>query len=98
MKSYSLTENVSYLQKPSFSETEDNSVQMIRLVRTNKNMHHIRLDFLDFRMDGGTGIDKPCTKNKLIISGKGRKILKVGALCGNNKGQHLYIPADFDNL
>ena len=90
---YSLTEKVSYLQNPSFPEAEDNSVvQMIRLIRTNKNIHQIRLDFLDFRMDGGTAIDKPCNRDKFIIGGKGGKILKVGALWGNNKG--LYIPAE----
>ena len=95
LMTYSLTEKVSYLQNPSFPEAADNSVvQMIRLIRTNKNIHQIRLDFLDFRMDGGTAIDKPCNRDKFIIGGKGGKILKVGALCGNNKGQHLYIPAE----
>ena len=73
---------------------------MFRLVRSNENVNQIRLDFLYFRMDGGSVIDRPCNRDKVTIGGRGGQVLRVGTLCGNNKGQHLYIPAyeDFEEV
>ena len=91
---FTLAEKVTYLQNPRYPHREEDSVeQIVKLVKTNNNIHQIRLDFLEFHMSGGSEIDKPCNIDRCTIGGRAGKELRVGALCGNNKGQHLYIPA-----
>ena len=53
----------------------------------------IRLDFLEFELDGGSAVDQPCNRESLEIFG-GNVVLNLGMgkLCGRNTGQHLYIP------
>jgi hypothetical protein len=56
----------------------------------------IRLDFLDFELDSGSAIDKPCDRDSLeIFGGDGASGLGMGRLCGRNTGQHLYIPVRY---
>ena len=91
----SLNTKVSYLQNPSYPRSHDDAlVQMIQLIPCNEDICQIRLDFIEFQLDGGSTIDKPCDRDMFKISGIGGISLGVGDLCGNNKGQHLYIPVD----
>jgi hypothetical protein len=60
---------------------------------TNVSVVSIRLDFLDFELDGGSAVDQPCNRESLeIFGGDGASNLGMGKLCGRNTGQHVYIP------
>ena len=54
----------------------------------------VRLDFLDFEMDGGSALNKPCDRDSIDIISSGSSDLGMNALCGKNTGQHLYIPIE----
>jgi hypothetical protein len=54
----------------------------------------LRLDFLEFELDGGSALEKPCDRDAMEIFTGGSGDLGNGRLCGRNTGQHLYIPID----
>jgi len=62
---------------------------------------------VDFELDGGSAIDKPCDRDSVTVRtpsfvpctliyfevmGTGGLSLGIGPLCGENSGQHLYLP------
>ena len=66
-----------------------------------------RIDLVDFELDGGSAIDKPCDRDSVTVRtpsfapcsliyfevmGTGGLSLGIGPLCGENSGQHLYLP------
>ena len=60
----------------------------------DSNICQLRLDFLEFEMDGGSSIDKPCDRDAVEIFSGSSNGLGNGRLCGQNTNQHLYIPID----
>ena len=97
-----MKEKLFYLQNPSYPEAENNAsvIQIVRLEKINANIVQVRLDFLEFMLDGGSQLTSPCDVEKCVIRGSRGNILNVGPLCGDNRGQHLYIPVDmvFDEV
>ena len=84
---------VAYLQNPNYPQKHDDAlVHTIQLVALNEDICQIRLDFLEFEIDGGSVIDKPCDRDMFRVTGSGGMNLGIGDLCGTNTGQHLYIP------
>ena len=85
---------VSYLQSPGFPQTYSKSVMhTVQIVPVNENICQIRLDFLDFELDGGSVIDKQCDRDMFRVSGGvTQQSQKWGLFCGENSGQHLYVP------
>ena len=45
-------------------------------------------------MDPGSADDTPCDEDKVQILDAFGPIRGMGKLCGNNKGQHLYLPIE----
>ena len=65
---------------------------MVQLMPRSESICQIRIDFLDFELDGGSQIDKPYDRDSVTVMGTGGLSLGVGSLCGFNTGQHLYLP------
>ena len=84
---------IAYLQNPNFpQERKDALMQTIQLDPINENICQIRLDFLEFQMDGGSAIEKSCDRDMFQIIGGGGMNLGIGTLCGSNTNQHVYLP------
>ena len=58
------------------------------------NLSYIRLDFLDFEMDGGSAEDQPCDRDSMEIFSAGTSELGMNKICGKNENQHIYIPVE----
>ena len=62
----------------------------LKIIQSATVIH--RLDFLDFELDGGSAIDRPCDRDSIEVFSSGATNLGMGPLCGRNTDQHLYIP------
>jgi hypothetical protein len=83
---------VAYLRSPSYPQEDTiGLMQMVQLVPRSDSVCQLRIDFLDFQLDGGSRIDTPCDRDSMAVMGPGGQSPGVGRLCGGNSGQHLYL-------
>jgi len=106
--SQSVTQNNTYIQNPNYptvySETTGTSYTINKCC---DNICHIRIDFEDFTIvgpsnsaeydEGGTWSDTAagggkCAKDTLVITGPSDANANVPTICGQNTGQHIYVP------
>ena len=67
---------------------------MLKTCSVTNLFFHVRLDFLDFELDGGSAEDKPCDRDSMEIFSAGTSELGMNKLCGKNDEQHIYIPVE----
>jgi len=88
-----LDTKVGYLQNPAYPQEDTGALmQMVQLVPATDSVCQLRIDLVDFELDGGSAIDKPCDRDSVTVMGTGGLSLGIGPLCGDNSGQHLYLP------
>ena len=88
-----LDNKVDYLENANYpQEDEDPSMCLAQIQPCNENICQIRIDFEDFEMDAGSEPKRPCNRDSVKISSGGGSDLGIGDLCGDNIGQHIYIP------
>ena len=58
------------------------------------HIFYVRLDFLEFEMDGGSAEDQPCDRDSMEIFSAGTSELGMNKICGKNENQHIYIPVE----
>ena len=87
-----LKRRVSHLTNPDYptmSRSKMTEEMTVMITPNSDDITQIRLDMLDFEMDGGKE-DMPCKDHYVeLILPDGN--VNIGKLCGNNEGQHLYI-------
>merc|ERR1711872_1068398 len=86
-----VSRKVSYLQNSDYPMPDEENTNNFthNLVPINDDICQIRLDFLLF------DLSPQCdNKGQFRIKDREGKMLPVGDLCGQNMGQHLYIPVE----
>eukprot|EP00092_Neocalanus_flemingeri_P023703 GFUD01025708.1.p1 GENE.GFUD01025708.1~~GFUD01025708.1.p1 ORF type:complete len:458 (-),score=54.71 GFUD01025708.1:63-1436(-) len=94
-----MTDPVTYFQSPGYPEAATQDVACNSNVRVNKKVGQLRVDFIDFEIPGPRQ-DGRCETNNVFrtfapsapngILGGNEQV----GLCGLNKGQHLYIEVE----
>ncbi|CAH0391572.1 unnamed protein product [Bemisia tabaci] len=88
-------EIISYFVNPNFpSENRESSFCDFRIDINNQNICQIRLDFEEFSMKGPHKNIGVCRKDRFMVTTSLPNGSGISDLCGENKGQHLYVPVD----
>ncbi len=70
------------------------SLESSRSVKLRPRRNHYdsdRLDLLEFSLDPGSTEVTPCDRDAVEILSSGVSDLRLGKLCGENGGQHIYL-------
>ncbi|XP_040574513.1 uncharacterized protein [Lepeophtheirus salmonis] len=89
----SMGQEIMYFQNDNYPDVDRlPNMCMLSIPIKDTNICQLRLDFIEFDLDPGSQFSSPCDQDYLeIFTNSGSDGLGTGKLCGNNKGQHLYI-------
>jgi len=88
-------DEIVYFQNEEYPQSgESPTLCLFSIPVVDDTICQIRLDFLDFELDGGSADDKPCDRDSMEIFSAGTTELGMNKLCGQNDNQHIYIPVE----